>query len=161
MSGCRIVYDRLPAVSAELAPRVGQVVRATCLRIEARAKLSMSGAKHGRAYQRGRIGRKMNTGYRAAGLESYTTRNGTEMAIVGYRYHRASAPGEAPAIDTGYLVNSLQTKMLGPTLGMVYTNARYAGRLEFRLGRAFLRPAADLEREAHQTAIAQVLRGIG
>lgn len=159
-AGCKIVIDRLPAIAAELQPRVGRVVKATCARIEARAKGSMSGAKHGRIYRKGRIGRRMTGKLRGMGLRSYTSQTGKEMAVVGYRIHRASAPGEAPAIDTGALANATRSKMVGPAEGMVYNNQEYAVHLEFRMNRAFLGPAANAEREAHRAAIAAALKGL-
>lgn len=47
-----------------------------------------------------------------------------------YGSHQASAPGEAPAIDTGVLVNSIQTEIDGLT-AVVGTNQEYAPVLEF------------------------------
>lgn len=64
-----------------------------------------------------------------------------------YGSHRASAPGEAPAIDTGHLASSIQTAPEGRAAYVVYTNAEYAARLEFggaRIApRPFLGPAAS------------------
>jgi len=69
--------------------------------------------------------------------------------------HRASAPGEPPASDTGRLVSSIQTKYDVQNLtGSVTASAVYAAPLEFGTQkmepRPFLRPAmankrADIE----------------
>ncbi len=58
-----------------------------------------------------------------------------------YGSHVASAPGEAPAIDTGALVNSIQTAMDSQTSGAVYTNMEYGQMLEFGTSRMLARPA--------------------
>jgi hypothetical protein len=66
--------------------------------------------------------------------------------------HIASAPGEAPAIDTGLLINSLQESYEGDFTGYAYTIAEYAPPLEFGsadgklAARPFYRPAAQAER---------------
>jgi phage gpG-like protein len=59
----------------------------------------------------------------------------------GRRYgkHIASAPGESPAIDTGFLANSLQVAEEGLT-AYVGTNAEYAEVLEFGGARMEPRP---------------------
>lgn len=65
-----------------------------------------------------------------------------------YGKHRASAPGEAPASDTGYLVNSIRTRYDVVALtGTVVVGAEYGRFLEFGTQnmepRPFLRPALD------------------
>ena len=61
--------------------------------------------------------------------------------------HQASAPGEAPAIDTGYLANSMTAELLNSETAIVYTNAEYAEELEFGgshlAPRPFLQPAVS------------------
>lgn len=48
----------------------------------------------------------------------------------GARWHQASAPGEAPAIDYGNLVNSIQKEQDGAR-GLIYSNSEYAAPLEY------------------------------
>lgn len=57
----------------------------------------------------------------------------------GHKYgnHTASAPGESPAVDTGFLTNSIQVEANG-LQAIVGTNAEYAEHLEF--GTAFIAP---------------------
>ena len=63
----------------------------------------------------------------------------------------ASAPGEAPAIDYGHLLNSLGSSILesdgNSATAQLGTNAEYAAPLEFgsahTAARPFMRPAAD------------------
>ena len=49
-----------------------------------------------------------------------------------------SARGNAPAIDTGTLVSSIQYRHIGTGEGKVFTNTEYAQRLELRLDRPFM-----------------------
>lgn len=78
-----------------------------------------------------------------------------------YGAHQASAPDEAPAIDTGYLANSLAT-LVDPSgaTAYVYTNAEYAAVLEFGGAqmekRPFLGPAAEKARPGFEQALTQL-----
>jgi len=67
-----------------------------------------------------------------------------------YGAHQASAPGEAPAVDTGNLIDSVQQTMVKADQGLLYTNAEYAEYLEFgttrMANRPFFVPAAEKER---------------
>ncbi len=62
------------------------------------------------------------------------------------KMHQASAPGEAPATDTGTLVNSIQTRKRTTYEYWVTVGAEYGAGLEFgrvRVApRPFMRPAA-------------------
>jgi HK97 gp10 family phage protein len=87
-----------------------------------------------------------------------------------YGKHQASAPGEAPAIDTGALLNSINTELTAATPtkaeGQVATNQVYAPPLEFgtsrMAARPFMRPAADKHQdkvaEATQAALAKAIK---
>lgn len=59
------------------------------------------------------------------------------------RIHVASAPGEAPAVDTGFLINSIQTVIKSDTEAQITIGAEYAEALEFDKNRPFVRPAID------------------
>jgi HK97 gp10 family phage protein len=65
------------------------------------------------------------------------------------RTHRASAPGQSPATDTGRLVNSLRSDVSGKT-ATVSANTTYAAALEFGTSkmkpRPYLIPAVEMER---------------
>lgn len=54
-----------------------------------------------------------------------------------YGRHRASAPGEAPAVDTGRLRQSISAVKVGPGYWQVGTNLDFAPMLEF--GNRFIR----------------------
>lgn len=68
-----------------------------------------------------------------------------------YGGHRASAPGETPAVDTGNLVNSIMSELVSSSdtdaLANVGTGVEYAEFLEFGTSRMearpFMRPAYD------------------
>ena len=78
--------------------------------------------------------------------------------------HQASAPGEAPATDTGALVSSLQLKGAGTSTMYVYTNLKYAPFLEFgtsRLApRPFMRPALQSNRPKFERAMQDLLKTV-
>ncbi len=70
--------------------------------------------------------------------------------------HQASAPGQAPATDTGMLVNSIGVRR-GDQAAIVVVAARYGRDLEFgtsrMAARPYLRPALDL----HQAEVLQAI----
>jgi len=57
------------------------------------------------------------------------------------RMHQASAPGEAPATDTGRLASSVDFKRDGPMSATVGSQVVYAAMLEFGTSRIAPRPA--------------------
>jgi len=57
------------------------------------------------------------------------------------RTHTASAPGEAPATDTGRLASSVDFKRDGPMSATVGSQVAYAAMLEFGTSRIAPRPA--------------------
>jgi len=65
----------------------------------------------------------------------------------GGKSHRASAPGEAPAVDYSNLYNSIQIEEVTPEQAIVSASAEYAEHLEFgtsrMAARPYLRPAVD------------------
>jgi HK97 gp10 family phage protein len=71
--------------------------------------------------------------------------------------HQASAPGEAPATDTGFLANSIQSKRDGAE-ARVDVHSEYAAPLEFgsskMAARPYLRPAMDEHKDAIVEAVA-------
>ena len=110
------------------------IVNVTIRRIEARWKGSLSGPRSGLTYRKGAIRSK---------------RKANKGEVIGYKFHRASAPGEAPATDTGNLANSIYARMTGKAEGEVGSTAEYAPVLEFGgahvAPRPALRPAVQAE----------------
>lgn len=96
---------------------IGRIIRDVTFGVEAEMKLEMTRPKSGREYPR------------------------------QGRIHIASAPGEAPAVDTGFLINSIQTVIKSDYEAEIAIGAEYAEALEFGAGdiaaRPFVRPAID------------------
>jgi HK97 gp10 family phage protein len=76
--------------------------------------------------------------------------------------HVASAPGESPAIDTGFLVNSIQSEMTGDLSAMVGTNANYAEHLEFGTihiaPRPFFEPAFEAAKPEFERRLKEAVK---
>jgi hypothetical protein len=74
-----------------------------------------------------------------------------------YGGHQASAPGEAPAIDYGFLANSVQGYMETATKGGVGIGAEYGPHLEYGTStiepRPFMVPAAESVRKQFQESL--------
>jgi HK97 gp10 family phage protein len=126
------LQSRIPQLQGEMRRRAGQLVRKTAFGIEAHAKASMGEQKHGRIYKRGK------------------------------KKHQASASGEAPAIDEGALVNSIQTEMTGEMSAVIGSNMEYAPHLE--LGtihiapRPFLGPAFEAAKDEFEAGLKELLK---
>lgn len=112
--------------------------------IRAEAQAQMRRQKHGRLYKAGTKRRKATKKDVAAGFAKVRG----QSFVTGYKLHRASGPGEAPAVDTSELINSLEIAAPGKWERQVGTNTEYAPPLEFGSlngklkARPFLRPAA-------------------
>ncbi|MDQ3651512.1 MAG: hypothetical protein M3458_14810 [Acidobacteriota bacterium] len=97
----------------ELNRALAKVVAKTTFDYEREVKQAMAAPKHGRTYRRAAVTRAASRFTRAAGLRERTTKGGRARAVVGSKFHRASAPGEAPAVDSSVLINSIQSKATG------------------------------------------------
>ena len=91
-----------------------QVVTRAAFGVEANAKVRIQqGAKTGRTYRRRAIvkvvGAKQARELTRLGFKPARA-DAPHKMIVGYRIHRASAPGESPASDSTNLANSIQAK---------------------------------------------------
>jgi hypothetical protein len=115
---CSFSFDagKLPRLVPALRARVSDLALTAANRARADMYVAMVGAKAGRAYVRGN------------------------------RVHIASAPGQAPAVDTGMLLASLQAQRSSGGSAIVYAGAEYAVHLEFgtvgMAPRPFFRKAA-------------------
>ena len=120
----KIVLDdkRLLALPGALQREADELVGQTAKLIEGHAKTKiMDGPKTGKVYTIGKV------------------------------EHQASAPGEAPATDTGNLVNSIDSERVKPMLHRVNAHAEYAAHLEYgtsrMAARPFLQPSFEEERK--------------
>ena len=134
-SDVRVVihFDHSGKLAAEVERRAGLVVKKTATDIQAAAIQKMSGGKSGRVYKRGQ------------------------------KTHQASAPGEAPAIDSGDYAGSASDspKMVGPTEAEVRFSAEHAALEEFGTKfiapRPALGPAVEEAREGFMAAAEKVV----
>jgi hypothetical protein len=126
-----------------------RVVSETAFEVEADIKEQMRAPKSGRTYARGAITRRSSKTTRGLGLRERTTKGGNRLAIVGSALHRASAPGEAPAIDLGELVNSYTVQLDG-LRASVGSPKELAALLEGGTGKIAPRPAAEPAAERAQ-----------
>jgi len=109
----KIVFDRLPELRGELRRRASALVERTARAVEEDWKSSMEGQKSGRLYRRGNV------------------------------VHQASAPGEAPAIDTGNYYGAIHVEMESDLTAIVTPGAApYPVILELGGANVAPRPAA-------------------
>src|SRR5262245_62766200 len=94
------VKINIPAITEAITRVASKGVRQATFGIKQKMLFSFAQPKSGRVYKRGN------------------------------RTHTASAPGEAPAIDTGFLANSIQTEFPNLTTGIVSGGAEYGRALE-------------------------------
>lgn len=135
---------------------VARIVEQTTLDYERAVKEQMRAPKHGRTYRRGRI-TNADSAKLPKGLKRYQTAKGDTRVIVGYKLHRASAPGEAPAVDSGELINSIQPKVEGAR-GTIAVGAAYAGILEYQKDRPVFEPTLERMRTGFIAAIDEAVR---
>ena len=90
--------------------------------------------------------------------------SGAKSGIVYEKYnprrsHRASAPGQAPASDTGNLVSKIRVKQKNPNTTIVESGADYSAFLEYGTSkmqpRPFLFPAFEKSKEKITQAVFQ------
>lgn len=134
-AGLKIIFNRLPEIIHQHPVIAGMVVARTAHGIEADMKRRLSGSGGGRVYIREGVA------------------------------HQASLPGEAPARDTGTLVNSIRARQVSLLHWRVEIGAEYG--LDLELGtrhmapRPFAAPAAEAHRAEFLAAMAAALRSRG
>lgn len=124
--------NNLPRIRAGITDGLSRVVRKAAQDIVAHAQTEMAKPKSGRVYRRGR------------------------------RVHVASAPGEAPAIDNGALVNSFRVMQEVPTRAIVGVTAEHGVFTEEGTSRMqprpYMRPAAESVWPEFERAVREVVR---
>jgi hypothetical protein len=125
----KVVFNNFSRISKQIDREVSKVVADTTDSVAASMKLRITtGSKTGRIYKKSKTGKS----------------------------HQASAPGEAPASDTGNLVNSIEARIENKTTGVVDIGAEYAAPLEFgtedkRIARRpFVTPSVEEHRESFE-----------
>jgi hypothetical protein len=176
-----IVFNHFPILAASIARKADAICEKTAEAVQAHAvMLIQSPPKTGRTYARSAIKRRLSKKdvvfdvtmfgktrqYTQYGLAvTKSSRSDNLYKTIGYTFHRASAPGEAPATDTGLLATSGYTEKKGSADYEVGFTAEYAQKLEFGTPggkiapRPFLRPAVEQHREGFLTALAEATAG--
>ena len=153
------IHDaRLRNLGARSRKELSRVVTEAAAGVVAHAQDAIrSGPKTGRIYELGETEVSFTTG--AGEAVSFTARKGAEA-----KQHQASAPGEAPANETGYLAGSIQAHRIGELEQEVAVGAEYGAALEEGTGdgkilpRPFMAPALEAVRPAFEAAVADALR---
>jgi len=114
---------------------ISRAVMASALAIDRDAKKRIQrGPKTGRTYRRGNV------------------------------VHRASAPGESPATDTGRLVSGQTVRNLRKLSAAIDNNVAYAPHLEFGTqridARPFMAPAVEAGKSDFARRVADAIRGL-
>ncbi|MDP9350799.1 MAG: hypothetical protein M3P51_04570 [Chloroflexota bacterium] len=130
----RVQFNNLTQLRGQLRREAANAVRETTLAIEAGAKERMTQPKSGRVYER-----------------------------PGQPAHQASAPGEAPAVDTSTLSNSVQSRMDGDLTGVIEVGAEQGEALEYGTERIeprpYMTPSAEEERPRFTKRMEKLLDG--
>ena len=117
------VEGRIEQLESELAYRI----------VDESRKLMDDSTPAGRLYRRGSFRRGHSRGLR-----------GSRARGPGVRIHRASAPGQPPAEDTGRLYRDITVRRMAKGGYRVRFGAAYAGYLEFNLNRPFVLPGIEI-----------------
>lgn len=142
--GVEALKQQFKHMRQEMTAELRGAVEGAALAVEKQMKeLMQKPPKSGRLYRRSSIKRAATKGRLAMGLRR--TAGNPKKVIVGANFHRASAPGEAPASDTGRLVASLSHKIerdgLTATIGVhEVSKVKYAAALEFGTRHMAARP---------------------
>jgi hypothetical protein len=125
-------YSNFAAIGEQMAREIDEECERTALDIQARAQMAIQNPpKSGRIYQHGNV------------------------------LHQASAPGEAPASDTGALATNVTVNHDGPSDWSTTWNEEYAPDLEYGtptiLPRPFARPAVEAVKERFLSAIRRIV----
>jgi hypothetical protein len=125
------VLTAIAKMGANAQAEIGQAVQAQALTMTSNVKRQIQrGAKTGRVYKRGRI------------------------------THRASAPYEAPATDTGTLVSSIYYTQDGPYSATIGSRLPYAYHLEYGTRKMKPRPTWTLEAFSSQQVLSTKINEI-
>jgi HK97 gp10 family phage protein len=111
LDGSRELQVALREAGDDVRAEAGRVVQEAAAELEGAVKLKIQqGQKTGRIYTRGKV------------------------------RHRASAPGQSPASDTGTLLGSIHHERITPMSAMVGSRLAYAAYLEYGTSRMAPRP---------------------
>ena len=149
-----------PLLDDDLRQRLSRVVRSSALELESDIKTFIQSSKPaGRLYRRGAITRAASKNTKALGLKHFKNSKGKERAVVAYKFHRASAKGQPPAIDTGGLIGSIASRDLALLRSRVSVGKKYGEPLERKLQRYFFRVRVIKFKPKFKERISAEIRG--
>lgn len=137
-SQLRNVRDAMRSKSADTAREVQEVVKKTTIEMDGEVKELLNKPGTGRVYQ-------------------IPTKEGST------RTHTASAPGQPPAKQYGFLIAGIRWEILGNRMtGRVRSQAEYSKGLEYGTprvqARPFMRPAAEKVQPKFDRAIKKIFK---
>lgn len=160
LKGSKNLKEKLSSMGARLEEEVSKAVVGTALEIEKTAKDSIKNPGKGTMYYRIYDAESGYTTIFAGDSEGYVTSIKGKLNLSAT--HRASAPGDPPATDTGRLLNSIRFDLVNKLTATVGSNVEYAAWLEYgtltMAARPFMRPAAELSRPKFAKRVAAAIR---
>lgn len=143
VQGLAQVQAALRKFGADAEKEIGKAITATALEVNSNVKKAiLRGPKSGRTYTE--IFRMINGRAIPVG-----PRSGNNLSAS----HTASAPGQAPATDTGTLAGSIYFTQDNPLQATIGSRLAYAYYLEYGTTRMAARPAWQPETEKGQKAL--------
>ena len=151
LSGDKELRAALDAMADDVRQEVSKAVIGTAIELRGDVVKSIQrGPKTGRVYDS--IFRTIN-----GKAVPVAPRSGNGLSAT----HQASAPGEAPASDTGRLASSITFDQAGPLTATVGSNLAYSVYLEFGTrkiaARPYFRPAVERMRPKFQQRLERAL----
>ncbi len=165
IKGLDELAEKLKNIGEELSDEAMREILLTAgFEIQIAVKKSMNEPKTGIIYGVTRmVERSVFTTVKDFDGSKFRIKTGTKK-VKARKKHQASAPGDAPAVDTGALVNSIKTEADGSNRVLVGTNSEYAEPLEFgtarMAARPFLRPAIENSKERIETVVIKKAKDI-
>lgn len=145
---------------------LGKIVQESGAELEGEIKRTMLPATRkeqpsGRTYRRGAITKNATKPLLALGLRR--RKGNAKRVVAGSNFHRASKKGQAPAVDTGGLVNSIRAKKTGEMRSTISAGKAYAEPLDNpnKLDRPFFSSTAEAFRTKFKENIENAIKSGG
>lgn len=152
VEGVEELVRKLRALGVGADDALGDALMAGARIYEGFVKTSMNASKHGRTYGRTKtVTRGVYAKVTDFDGSTFRSRVGSKQVQVR-KTHVASAPGEAPAIDYGQLINSIGVEREGND-AVIFTSAEAGPHLEFGTARMQARPFMRPPKDEHEGEI--------
>jgi len=119
----------------------------------------LNSTPRGRIYRRGAVTKAATKPLRALGLHS--VRGNQKRVVAGARFHRASAKGQPPAVDSGSLLSSIRARRGKSEMSaIVATGKNYAPILDNlnKLDRPFFKSVAEKFKPKFKANISETIK---